>query len=123
MAFEVETPSETQAKVRIRVPRESVDHALAHELGHLQERARIPGFRPGKVPKQLLQKRIGDSLVRDVRRRLIAEAFEEGVAENRLHPVEPPRLEDKDFEPKEDGSLAVDFDFEVFPHVDPKDYE
>jgi len=118
MAFEVETRGETQATVRIRVAREELDHALAHELGHVRERARVPGFRPGKVPKQLLRKRLGDSLVKDVRRRLIERAFEEGIVENKLHPVDGPRVEDADLEPKEDGSLAVEFELEVIPHFE-----
>jgi trigger factor len=123
MAFEVETPSETQAKVRIRVAPEAVAEALEHEIADLKQRARLPGFRPGKVPRQVLEKKVGDSLVRSVRRRLVTEALEEGIQERHLHPVDAPPLEDRHLEPKEDGSLSVELDFEVIPHVDPTGYD
>jgi trigger factor len=123
MSFEVESRSDTQAKVRLRLPREAVDEAVAHELGHLQEKARIPGFRPGKVPRGLLQKRLGESLLKDVRRKLVVDAFQEGIAEEHLHPVDLPALTDEQLTPNADGALEVALDLEVIPHVDPTGYE
>ncbi len=123
MAFEVETRSETQAKVTIRLSGEAVAAALAHELEHLQGRARVPGFRPGKVPRGLLEKRFGDSLVRDIRRRLVADAFQEGITQQKLHPVDLPELKEEDLAPKQDGSVAVDLELEVIPHVEPTGFE
>jgi len=123
MAFEVETQSETQAKVHIRVAPEEIAHAVEHELGHLQERVRIKGFRPGKVPRQILQKRYGSEVSSEIARRLLEDAFKEAVAQHQLHPVEPPGLRDEDLKPKEDGSLQVDLVLEVVPHFEPSGYD
>jgi trigger factor len=115
MAFDVETPSETQAKVRIRVAPDDVAGAVQHEMGHLKERVRVKGFRPGKVPKQFLEKRYGTELSTDVARRLLEDEVKEAIAQHHLHPVEPPVLRDEDLKRKEDGSLQMELDLEVVP--------
>src|SRR6187401_2814363 len=104
MSFEVETPTETQAKVHIRVSKEDLEHAVDHELGHLKERVKLPGFRPGKIPKQVLQKKYGDALRNDVAKRLLQKAYADALAERKLHPVDPPTMRDEDLKPREDGS-------------------
>jgi trigger factor len=123
MSFEVETPTETQARVRLRVPADAIEAALNEEVGELRTRARVPGFRPGKVPKQLLQKRLGDSLVKDVRRRLVNDEFKQAVVERKLHPVDAPQLDDEKLLPKEDGTIAVELELDVIPHVEPTGYD
>lgn len=115
MAFDVETPSETQAKVRLRVPPDDIAGAVEHEMGHLQERVRLKGFRPGKVPKQFLQKRYGSELSADVARRLLEDQLKEAISQHHLHPVEAPVLKEDDLKRKEDGSLTVELELEVVP--------
>jgi trigger factor len=115
MAFDVETPSETQAKVRIRVAPSDVAGAVEHEMGHLRERVRLKGFRPGKAPKQFLQKRYGGELSTDVARRLLEDEVKEAIRQHHLHPIEPPALKEEDFKRKEDGGLEVELELEVVP--------
>src|SRR5262245_60060610 len=123
MAFDVETPSETQAKVRVRVAPDDVAGAVEHEMGHLKERVRLKGFRPGKVPKQILQKRYGGDLSADVARRLIEDEVKEAISQHHLHPVEPPVLKEDDLKRKEDGSLEVLLELEVVPDFPLGSYE
>ena len=123
MSFEVETQSETQAIVRIRVSKEMFDLALEREIGDLRQRARVPGFRPGKVPKSVLARRFGESATREVRRKLFIDAFQSGIKERQLHPVEPPMVKDEQLVPAADGSMAVELKLEVIPHVEPKGYD
>jgi trigger factor len=123
MAFEVETPNETQAKVRIRVPPDEVAGAVEHELGHLRERVQVKGFRPGKVPRQMVQKRYGAEVSSEIARRLIEGAYKDAVTQHHLHPIEAPVLKDEDLKPKEDGSLRMELDLEVVPHFEVKGYD
>src|SRR5262249_30878383 len=122
-AFEVETPNETQAKVRIRVPPDEVAGAVEHEIGHLQERVRVKGFRPGKVPRQILQKRYGAEVSSEIARRLLEDAYRDAVTQHHLHPIEAPVLKDEDLKPKEDGSLRMELDLEIVPHFEVKGYD
>jgi len=57
MAFEVQSQSETQATVRVSVDPGSFKAALEREMHDLGQRVRMPGFRPGHVPKSVLAKR------------------------------------------------------------------
>jgi len=123
MAFDVETTSATQATVRVSVSPDAFAQALQAEIGNLSQRARIPGFRPGKVPKSLVAKRFGDSVGKDLRRKLFTDAFQAGLRERKLHPVEPPMVKDEDLAPAADGSMSVQLELEVIPHIEPTGYD
>lgn len=123
MAFEVETQSETQVTVRVTISTDAYQAALEREIGDLAHKARMPGFRPGKVPKSLVTKRFGDSVTKDLRRKLFGEEFQAGLRERKLHPVEPPSVKDEDLAPGADGTMAVRFDLELIPHVEPTGYD
>lgn len=123
MSFEVENHSETTATVRIRVSKEMFDLALEREIGDLRQRARVPGFRPGKVPKSVLARRFGDGATKEVRRKLFVDAFQSGIKEKQLHPVEPPLVKDEQLVPAADGSMAIELQLEVIPHVEPSGFD
>ena len=59
--------------VRVTVPREDIEHFYEHAVDDLGESAAVPGFRVGKVPKALLQKRFRDELRDQVKQRLLVD--------------------------------------------------
>src|SRR6058998_857609 len=100
---QVEELPENRVKLTVQVPSHDVHHAVEHAATDLAETAKIPGFRKGKVPRQLLVQRIG-------RERLMAEAIESHIggwfwnaaARSRVRPVAQPEY---DFElPQSDDS-------------------
>src|SRR5918911_4016285 len=103
MQAQVEELPENRVKLTVQVPSHDVHHAIEHAASDLAKTAKIPGFRKGKVPRQLLVQRIG-------RERLMAEAIESHIggwfwnaaARSRLRPVAQPEY---DFElPESDDS-------------------
>jgi trigger factor len=111
----VELP-ENHVKLTVQVPSHDVHHAVEHAASDLAETAKIPGFRKGKVPRQLLVQKIG-------RERLMAEAIESHIggwfwnaaARNRVRPVAQPQY---DFElPQSDES---DWEFTATVRVQAK---
>ncbi|HET8528561.1 MAG TPA: trigger factor, partial [Gaiellaceae bacterium] len=103
MQAQVEELPENQVKLTVQVPSHDVHHAVEHAASDLAQSARIPGFRKGKVPRQLLVQKIG-------RERLMAEAIDSHIggwfwnaaARNRVRPVAQPEY---DFElPQSDDS-------------------
>src|SRR5579884_1423430 len=103
IADTVEELADNRVKLTVRVPSHDVHHAVEHAASDLAQTARIPGFRKGKVPRQLLVQRIG-------RERLMAEAIESHIggwflnaaARTRVRPVAQPEY---DFElPDSDDS-------------------
>src|SRR4051812_11327713 len=106
MQATVEELAENTVKLTVQVPSHDVHHAVEHAASDLAQSAKIPGFRKGKVPRQLLVQKIG-------RERLMAEAIESHIggwfwnaaARNRVRPVaqpeyafELPTTEDADWE-------------------------
>jgi trigger factor len=91
---QVEELTENRVRLTVQVPSHDVHHAVEHAASDLAQTAKIPGFRKGKVPRQLLVQRIG-------RERLMAEAIESHIggwfwnaaARNRVRPVAQPEYE------------------------------
>jgi trigger factor len=90
----VEELPENRVKLTVQVPAHDVHHAVEHAADDLAQSAKIPGFRKGKVPRQLLVQRIG-------RERLMAEAIESHIggwfwnaaARTRVRPVAQPEYD------------------------------
>ena len=91
MQTEVEELPENRVRLTVQVPSHDVHHAVEHAASDLAETAKIPGFRKGKVPRQVLLQRFG-------RERLMSEAVESHIsgwfwnaaAQTRVRPVEQP---------------------------------
>src|SRR2546423_11276365 len=94
MQAQVEELPENRVKLTVQVPSHDVHHAVEHAASDLAQTAKIPGFRKGKVPRQLLVQRIG-------RERLMAEAIESHIgswfwnaaARSRVRPVAQPEYD------------------------------
>jgi trigger factor len=104
---EVEELEDNRVRLTVQVPSHDVHHAVEHAASDLAQSVRIPGFRKGKVPRQVLVQRVG-------RERLMTEAVEshiggwfwDAAAERRLRPVAQPEY---DFELP--GSADEDWHF------------
>src|SRR4051812_50191557 len=91
MQTTVEELPENRVKLTVQVPSHDVHHAVEHAADDLAQSAKIPGFRKGKVPRQLLVQRIG-------KERLMAEAIESHIgggvwnaaARSRVRPLAQP---------------------------------
>src|SRR5579884_2271766 len=91
---QVEELPENRVRLRVQVPSRDVHHAVEHAADDLAQTVKVPGFRKGKVPRQVLIQRVG-------RERLMSEAVESHIggwfwsaaAQSRLRPVEQPEYE------------------------------
>ena len=77
------------ATVNIKIPAADVDRAFEQVLGRLSRQVKVPGFRPGKVPVGVLERRIGaEALGTEVRDSLVDEAYPQAMRELELVPVD-----------------------------------
>ncbi|HEY4485724.1 MAG TPA: trigger factor [Nitrospiria bacterium] len=93
MKIAVEEISSVKKSLKIEVPAEVVTQEISAAYSDLNRRVRIPGFRPGKAPLSLLEKRYGPSVEEDVIRRLIPDYYRRAIKETGLHPVDLPAIE------------------------------
>ena len=94
MAFQVEELAGNKVRLKVDVPREDMRHAVEHATSDLAGSVKVPGFRPGRVPTQVLRARLGEE-------RLLTEAVESHIggwfwnaaASSRIQPIAQPQYE------------------------------
>ena len=86
MDISVEDLSTVKKKISFTVPVETVDEEVTSAYKTLRREVMLPGFRPGKVPRKLLEQRFGKQIASEVSSKLISDAFDKAVEENDLTP-------------------------------------
>jgi trigger factor len=119
MKTELTDISETQKAVSIEIPTEIVDAEINRVARRYTRQARLPGFRPGKVPQGLIKKRFRDQIFHDVLHDLVPRAVEEALQERGIEPVDTPSIKDVVLE--EGRPLTFTAAVETVPPFDPGD--
>ncbi len=121
--FQVEEVSPIERRIRIEVDPAVVQVELDAAYKVLSHRVRIPGFRPGRVPRRILEARYKAQVESDVVQHLVEHSYREAIA-NRpdLEPVAPPRVTGADAL-KAGEPFHYQANVDIKPKVEPKDYE
>jgi len=114
----IEEAGPCRKKVIVEIPEEAVKAALGEQYTELQREAIVPGFRKGKAPLRLLEKRFGKATNEQVKLKLLADASETAVKESKLDALNEPDIDYENIELPESGSLQFDFEVEVRPEFD-----
>jgi trigger factor len=93
MKVSVEKTSGVERKVIIEVPWETVREELDVAYRDLGKRAKVKGFRPGKVPRKVLEKMYRKAVEGEVVSQLVDDGFRQAVEQEDLFPIDRPRLE------------------------------
>ncbi|MBI3803673.1 MAG: trigger factor [Nitrospirae bacterium] len=93
MKVQVEEISPVKKSLKIEIPQDVVTNEFTLAYSDLKKRAKVPGFRPGKVPLPLLEKKFGPSVEEDIVRKLIPDYYQRALKETGLSPVEFPSIE------------------------------
>ncbi len=113
----------TQVELEISVPQEDLESARERAFRELSRNARIPGFRPGKVPRRIFEAQYGTAQIEErAMDAVVPDAYTQAVRENDLDPLERPTLE---LLPVEDEAAPLRFraTVAVRPQVVPHDYK
>lgn len=119
-AFEIDYKGECAYEVKVSIPVAN-EHKLAEDsLEELRKRAELPGFRRGKAPKKLVERRFGKAIKADVESQLIGAAFRKLVDDNKFAPMGEPDVDglDEAAARKEDEPLTFTLKFDVRPRVE-----
>ncbi|QDD87905.1 trigger factor [Pseudomonas oryzihabitans] len=118
MQVSVENTSALERRMTIGVPAERIETEVNKRLQQTAQRAKVPGFRPGKVPMSVIRQRYEASARQEALGDLIQETFYEAVVEQKLNPAGAPAVEPKVFEKGKDLEYVATF--EVFPEFEVK---
>lgn len=120
MKAELVDVSETRKRLEIEIPGDRVTTEMDRITSRLARSAKVPGFRPGKVPPRVIRQRFRDEIVHEVVHELVPSAVQAALDERNLDPIDTPAVRDVVVE---DGRpLTFVADFEVVPSLDPGDY-
>jgi trigger factor len=113
----VEKTAEDSASksLRVTVPVDRVREAEAKALSYYVQRARLPGFRPGKAPAAVVRKRVGDAIRQTVLEEVVREGWETARTAESLKPVTDPSIRNLKFE--EGSPIEFELLVEVRPEI------
>jgi len=112
--------SDTHKQLLVEIPSAVVDAEIDRVAKHYGRAARLPGFRPGKVPPKVVRTRFRDQILHDVAHDLIPRAVDNALRERGVEPVDTPDI--KNVVVEEGQPLKFTADFETVPAFDPGDY-
>src|SRR2546430_8896561 len=112
--------SDTRKNLVVEIPSTVVDAEIDKVSKDYSKAARIPGFRPGKVPAKIVRQRFRDQILHDVAHGLIPRAVDEALRERGVEPVDTPDIKDVVLE--EGQPLKFTASFETVPPIEPGDY-
>lgn len=116
MQVSVETTQGLERRLTISVPAETVDVEVKNRLRQVSKTQRINGFRPGKVPPSVIQKRYGKSVRQEVAGEIMQRSFVDAIVAEKINPAGRPSFVAKS---NEDGKeLKFEATFEVYPEVE-----
>jgi len=112
MQVSVENVGNLERKLTVSMPLDRLQSITGSRLSELARTVRIKGFRPGKVPKRIIEQRYGAQIRNEVFGDLVRESFDEAVRKENLRPAGQPQIQSTESVEGEMGYVAT---FEVVP--------
>ncbi len=91
-------------------------------VGDLSGKAQVPGFRVGRVPRQLLERKFKDDISAQIKQKVLLASLEQMSEENKIDPISEPKIDVESLEIPDSGSFHYEFEVEVRPEFDVPDY-
>ena len=105
---------------KVQLEAREIDEKLTGRLVELGNNVKVPGFRPGKVPIQILKQRFGKSVMGEVLERAVTDSSNQALSERGLRPAMQPKIEITSFDEGKD--LEYTIELELLPDVVPMDF-
>ena len=120
MKVEIKKIDQHKRELKFEIPKERVSQTLEEVYKEIGKVAKIKGFRQGKIPRDVLEAEHGQLAQEEVIKKLIPEAYEEGIKKENIAPVDLPEIHDVLFK---DGILTFTAKCDIRPEVKIKDYK
>lgn len=114
----VEDIGPARKRLTISVPESRISDKLEESFGTFREEAAVPGFRRGRVPRKLVERRYGPSIRDEVKGQILSESYTQALEEQDLEVLGEPTIEGiEDLKLPESGPLTYSVEVEVSPEV------
>ncbi len=122
MLKSIEDITQTKKRLRIEIPADLIEREIKNSIEKLKSTVKIPGFRPGKAPASLIEKRFWKQVEAEVIEKVVPEQLGNAIKESFIEPVTMPVLEEE-FEYKRSNPLEFSVTVEVKPKIGDLSYE
>jgi trigger factor len=119
MQVSVETTSGLGRRMKVQIPADQIDQQVNNKLQELTRTVRIDGFRPGKVPLSVVNKRYGTQVREETTSELIASSYQEALQQEAITPASEPNIEQTSNTPGEAFEYVATF--EIYPAIEVPD--
>jgi len=114
----IEESGPCKKKVVVEIPEETIKNATDEQYETLRKEALVSGFRKGRAPRRLLEKRFGKETTEQIKLKLLAEASDSAIKDNKVDVLREPDIDFEKIELPAEGPLKFDFEVEVRPEFD-----
>lgn len=121
MEYQVNEINASEKEVEIKLSYDEIKESIENEVMKQTKNIQVPGFRKGKVPKNILKKMFGDALEYEAADKVATEFFWKVVDEKDLRPIGKPAMTSLDFEPEKHLTFKVKY--ETIPDINVKNYK
>ncbi len=111
----IEDSGPWKKKVIVEISREEIDKEFDSQYKELRISADIPGFRKGRAPRRLIEKRYGEDVNSQTKLRLLAKAFEQIEEEQDFEILGEPDIDPDKIEMPDDGNFTFEYEMEIKP--------
>ncbi|MDA1265958.1 MAG: trigger factor [Planctomycetota bacterium] len=123
MQVSVDTSESSLAKISVSIPPDEFEKEYRGALKQAGRNVQMKGFRPGKVPVKVVEKKFGEEVTKDVIEHFVRQAYQQAVSDEDLKPLSHPRIAQEDLSRGEDGGFSVEFEVSLKPSFDLPDYK
>ena len=120
MKVEVKKVDTLRRELKFEVPQDRVSKAMDQVYTEIGKHAKIKGFRPGKAPRHVLVTSHAKLAHEETIKKLIPEAYHQGITEQKLDPIDMPEISNVDLK---DGVLTFTAALDIRPEVEIKNYK
>jgi len=121
MNIQVEAVGPSRKQITIEVPAAEVDKSFGEVLASYQRFARMPGFRPGKAPVEMIKKRYAKDISKELKDYLIPRGYQAAIQEQRINSLRVVNVTDA--EPSEGKPFAFSVTVDTYPDFELPDYK
>lgn len=121
MNITVEKQSNCLAKIQVEVPAEAVSGERQQIVQAFSKQAKIPGFRPGKIPSKVIEKRFAAEISQELESRLVSQGYDEAIKKEDLRVLDAKDPDKTDYLP--DGGFSFTSSVVLAPEFELPDYK
>ena len=114
----VEDSGPCKKKISVEIPEDSIKTALDKQFDDLRREAAVPGFRKGRAPLRLVEKRFGSDIREQVKLQLLSDATDAALKDQDIDTLGEPDIDHEKIDLPDTGPMKFDFEVEVRPQFD-----